>query len=216
MALLLLTLDNMEYMKSSMRDVLPHAKPTHRTEALAAGFGFRSFASLLAALNVAAILPAARFFDPARFSERVLELSYDAVDPRPLIDIVRSSKVPLRPWTEFRNGDRAANLWFYECQRRSIPDIYIEMRTKYAKLNWDCISLDPKYDTHLGEDQGAHLVRTMFARFQALARASSGRAMFEGTSFVGKIDHLLPDVARDIADEFYMMLTAPLAQNIAA
>ncbi len=40
--------------------------------------------------------------------------------------------------------------------------------------------------------------------------------MFDGTSFVGTIDNLLPDVARNIADEFYAMLIASPAQAVAA
>lgn len=217
MALLLLTSDNIEYVKSAMRAALPHVKPTHRTEALAASFGFRTYASLLASLNRIARHPAACFFDPARFSEHLHELGYAAVDGSPLVGIIRSPMMPLRPWREFRNGDLAANnCWFYECQRRNIPDLYIELRAKYAKLNWDCISRDPKDDTLLGQDRGADLVRKMFARFQALTRHSPGRAMFDGSSFVGTIDNLLPDVARDIADEFYAILIAPPAQAAAA
>lgn len=217
MALLLLAPDNIEYMKSAMRAALPHVRATHRTEALAASFGFRTYASLLALLPSATKHPPARLFDPVRFSARLHELGYVAVDGSSLIDIIRSPTMSLRPWTEFRNGDRAAsNRWFYECQRRNIPDLYIASRAKYAKLNWDCISRDPKDDTHLGEDQGADLVRKMFARFQALARRSPGKAMFQGSSFVGTIDNLLPDVARDIADEFYTMLIAPSAQVVAA
>lgn len=217
MALLLLAPGNIEYMKSAMRAALPHVKATHRTESLAASFGFRTYASLLALLQSVTKHPHARPFDPARFSARLHELGYAAVDGSPLIDIIRSPAMPLRPWTEFRNGDRAANNhWFYECQRRNVPDLYIELRAKYAKLTWDCISRDSKDDTHLGKDQGADLVRKMFARFQALARRTPGKAMFEGSSFVGTIDNLLPDVARDIADEFYTMLIAPPAQAVAA
>lgn len=217
MALLLLALGNIEYMKSAMRAALLHVKATHRTEALAASFGFRTYASLLALLPSVTKHPHARLFDPARFSARLHELGYAAVDGSPLIDIIRSPAMPLRPWTEFRNGDRAANnRWFYECQRRNIPGLYIALRAKYAKLTWDCITRDPKDDTHQGEDQGADLVRKMFARFQALAHRSPGKAMFQGSSFVGTIDNLLPDVARDIADEFYTVLIAPPAQANAA
>jgi hypothetical protein len=161
--------------------------------------------------------PAARFFDPARFSARLQELGYTIVDGTPLVAIIRSPSMPLRPWAEFKDGDLAANnRWVYACQRRNIPDLYIELRAKYAKLNWDCISRDPGDDTHRGEDQGADLVRKMFARFQSLARHSPGKAMFDGTPFVGTIDNLLPDVARDIADEFYTMLIASPAQVVVA
>ncbi|ABD89449.1 hypothetical protein RPC_3923 [Rhodopseudomonas palustris BisB18] len=217
-ALLLLTSVNIEYTKSALRSVFPHVKATHRAEALAAGLCFRTYASLLATLKRDEMARCTvGFIDLARFSTRLQELGYHTVDPSSLIAIARSPAMPLRPWAEYKNGDRVANYrWFRECQRRDIPDIYIETRAKYVRLNWDCISRDPKHDTHLGEDQGANLVRKMFARFQALTRHRSGKAMFEGSSFVGFVDHLLPDVARDIADEFYTMLTVPPAQKMAA
>lgn len=56
----------------------------------------------------------------------------------------------------------------------------------------------------------------MVAGFQALTHHRSGKAMFECSSFVGFIDHLLPDAAGDIADQFYAMLTVPPAQKMAA
>lgn len=215
MALLLLAHDNIEYTKLSMREAFPHVRSTHRTEALAASLGFRTYASLLA--TPIAKHPAARFFDPARFSARLQELGYTAVDGTSLVAIIRSPAMPLQPWTEFKNGDLAAsNRWFRACQRLNIPDLYIELKARYAKLNWDCISRDPEDDTHREEGMGADLVRNIFARFQALARHSPGKAIFYGTSFVGTIDNLLPDVARDIADEFYTMLTASPTKAVAA
>jgi hypothetical protein len=125
--------------------------------------------------------------------------------------------MPLRPWVEFRKGDLATNnCWFYGCQKRNVPHIALEARVKYVTLSWDCISRDPKYDTHLGEDQGAFLVRRMFATFQSLARHSPGKSMFEGNSFVGSVTNFVPDIARNLADEFFVMLVAPADQAIAA
>lgn len=217
MALLLLVPDNIEYVKSSIRDSFPQVRASHRAEALAAALGFRTYASLLASMGSAGETACARSVELARFSARTHELGYDAFDPAALIQIVRSSAMPVRPWTEFQKGDlQANNRWFYECQRRNVPLITIETRVKYVTLNWDCISRDPKFDTHLGEDRGAHLVRRMFATFQSLARHSPGKAMFEGSSFVGSAENLVPDVARDLADAFYMMLSAPLIEGIAA
>ena len=44
----------------------------------------------------------------------------------------------------------------------------------------------------------------MFATFQSLARHSPGRSMFEGNSFVGSVTNLVPDIARNLADEFFV------------
>lgn len=139
------------------------------------------------------------------------------LNPASLVQIVRSSAMPLRPWVEFKKGDLATNnRWFYRCQKRNIPHVTLETRVKYVTLSWDSISRDPKYDTHLGEDQGAILVRRMFATFQLRARHSPGRSMFEGSSFVGSVTNLVPDIARNLADEFFLMLVAPVDQAIAA
>lgn len=217
MAVLLLAPGNIEQLKSSMRDAFPQMKASHRAEALASSLGFQTFASLLALMRSADETAIARSIELARFSARTSELGYDDCDPALLIQIVRSPALPLRPWAEFLRGDlQANNRWFYECQRRNIPLITIETRIRYVTLNWDCISRDPKYDTHLGEDRGSHLVRRMFATFQSLARHSLGKSIFEGSSFVGSVDNLLPDVARNLADAFYIMLTTPVVEDVAA
>lgn len=217
MAVLLLAPSNIEQVKLSMRDAFPQVRASHRAEALASALGFQTHASLLALMRYSTETAVARVIELARFSARTSQLGYDHCDPKPLIQIIRSPALPLRPWAEFRRGDsQVNNRWFYECQRRNIPLITVETRAKYTTLNWDCISRDPKYDTHLGEDEGAHLVRRMFAVFQSLVRHSPGKAMFKGSSFVGSVDNLLPDVAKNLADAFYMLLTTPVADDIAA
>lgn len=217
MALLLLAPENIEHAKSAMRDAFPHVKATHRAEALAASLGFRTYASLLAGLNPTGTGVLARPVELATFLRRLDELGCEAFNPASLIQIVRSPAMPLRPWVEFKKGDLAANnRWFYGCQRRNIPHITLETRVKYVSLNWDCISRDPKYDTHLGKDHGAALVRRMFATFQSLAGRGPGKPMFDGSSFVGSVENLTPDIARNLADAFFMMLVAPADYAMAA
>lgn len=218
MALLLLTHENIEHAKSAMRGVFPQVRAAHRVEALAAGLSFQTYASLLAAIKLGKRpYPLVGSVELARFSARLHDLGYANVDPHGLTDVVRSLSMPQRPWAEYKNGDWAVNnRWYRECQRRDIPDIYIATRAKYVKLNWDCISRDSKHDTHLGEDSGVVLLQQMFNRFQELARPNAGRAIFQGNSFVGHIDNLPPDVARNIADAFFIMLTAPPEQKMVA
>tara|TARA_E500000305_G_scaffold28218_1_gene21478 strand:- start:367 stop:537 length:171 start_codon:yes stop_codon:yes gene_type:complete len=56
----------------------------------------------------------------------------------------------------------------------------------------------------------------MFERFQALAKGSSSKPEFFGGAFVGTVDNLLPSLAREIADDFFMRLYAPIRQQAAA
>lgn len=217
MALLLLASENIEHAKSALRGAFPHVKAAHRAEAFASALGFRTYASLLAGRSPVGTHAPAKSVELAAFSRRLHELGYVAINPASLLQIVRSPAMPLRPWVEFKKGDLTTNnRWFYGCQKRNIPHITLETRAKYVTLSWDCISRDPKCDTHLGEDQGAILVRRMFATFQSLARLRPGNSMFEGSSFVGSVTNLMPDIARNLADEFFVMLVAPTDQAIAA
>jgi hypothetical protein len=215
MTLFLLNSDNIEHAKFELRSALPDVKASHRVEALAAAIGYRTFASLLADLRQHAPLRrAAKHVEPVRFSARLLQLGYESVDPSPITKIARS--MPLRPWAEYKAGDRDANdRWFRECQRRNIPNIYIETRSKskYVTLNWDCIAQDSEHDVHRQADDGANFVRQMFSRFQSHTRHASGKPEFFGSSFVGSIDRLMPEIARELAEEFFMMFTIPIKEE---
>lgn len=38
------------------------------------------------------------------------------------------------------------NSWFKECQKLEIPYIIIKKKTKYSRIEWDYINLNPKFD----------------------------------------------------------------------
>jgi hypothetical protein len=136
MAVFLLDTDNLEHAKTGMRTVWPQVGASHRAEAFAAAIGFRTFAALLADLKCSAPLRAAvRQVEPLRFLTRLRELGCGVIDAGLLTDLARSAAMPTRPWAEYKTCDRAANdRWFRECQHRDIPNLFIETRTKYAKL----------------------------------------------------------------------------------
>jgi hypothetical protein len=218
MPVFFLTSDNCDFAKRAMRARLPLVKSTHLTEALAAAFGYRTHAALLTALKLSdARRPALVQADPARLTDRLQDLGYEIVDSSSLVEIVRSPDLPVGVWREFRNGDTGANnLWFRECERRDIPNVYIQLRTKYAELSWDCISIDPSGEDHVREDRGSALVNVMFKRYQSLAKGDPAKSEFFGSAFVGSVDRLSPPVAREIADDFFMRLYMPMAQRAAA
>lgn len=218
MVALLLTANNIEFAKSVLRGRLPSVKSSHRIEAFAAAAGYRTHAALLAVLKQSEDeRPLLTRLDSKRFLVRLREFGYGASDPKVLVDIAHSSDIPAPIWREYRNRDLAANdRWFRECQGRDIPNLYIEKRTKYVKLNWDCISIDPSNEKHLHDEQGTALVREMFGRYQSLARPDPGKSEFFGSAFVGRIDRLLPEIARNIADELFMLLYEPMTIQAAA
>ena len=218
MPILFLTRDNCRFVKHALRECLSTVKSAHLSEALAAALGFRTHAALLATMRSAnADRPALTQVDEGRMWERMRGLGYGPKGPVDLVGIVRSAELPLAAWREFRNRDMAAiDQWFDECQHRDIPNVCILLRTKYAELSWDCISIDPSGEDHLRDDDGAALVRTMFKRFQTLAKGAPAKPEFFGSAFVGTVDRLLPSLARDIADDFFMRLYSPMAQRAAA
>ena len=218
MANILLTIDNIDFVKAHLRAAFPGVKSAHMTEALACGFGYRSHAALLASTKGApSQRPMLGKIDDARIAVRLIELGYARIESVSTINATRSPELPDRIWTEFRNGNRGANdLWFYECKHRNIPNLRIEQRRKYAELHWDCISIDPRMEGHVQGEKGAALRREMFRTFQAVARGVSGKPLFYGSSFVGSVDRLSPEMARILADAFFAMLYLPMQQMVEA
>ena len=218
MPILFLTPDNCSFVKRVLRKRLSTVKSTHLSETLSTALGFRTHAALLAAMKAAiADRPMLTQVDEDRMGKRLRGLGYGPMAPVDLASIVRSAELPLAAWREFGNRGRAANKWWFkECQRRDIPNVCIRLRTKYAELSWDCISIEPAGEDHLQDDDGATLVRTMSERFRTLAKGAPAKPEFFGSAFVGTIDRLSPLLARDIADDFFVRLYSPIAQRAAA
>jgi len=215
---ILLSLDNLEFMKLASRPELPGMKSSHVTEALAFGLGYRTHAALLAAIRSAPSLrPILAHVDPVRLARRIVELGNAEINADFIVETVRSSNMPHPIWKEFAKGDLYANdRWFRECRDRNMPFICVERRRKYVKLGWDCISVDPNDEAHVRGRQGNELGRVMFKTFQTMARGTAGRPLYEGSSFVGVIDGLLPELAYDIAETFFAMLYQPMREQAAA
>ena len=218
MSILFLTLENCRFVKRSLSERLPQVKSTHLSEALAAALGFRTHAALLAALKTTTPeRPALAQVDQDRMQERLCQLGYGPKVSVDLVNLTRSHELPLAAWREFGHRDRAANnAWFEECQRRNIPNVCIRLRTKYSKLSWDCISIDPAFESHVRDAKGDALIDVLFDRFQAFAKGSPGKPVFFGSAFVGTADNLLPSIARDLADDYFVRLYTPMKRQIAA
>lgn len=209
MAAILLTPANLHTIKSRLRAALPHIKSSHLSEALAAALGYRTHAALLADMGSLEEYPPLGRVSDRKLAERLGELGTGdyAIDLTGAV----SAELPHPIWRAFPRRDRAANdNWFYACQRRNIPFVYLHVGRKYWRLNWDCISAQKNYDAHLHDDAGTALMRAMFERFQERARLHPTKAMFDGSAFVGTVDGLLPQTARDLADDFFKMLYMPV------
>ncbi|MCP9230094.1 hypothetical protein NMG46_07515 [Mesorhizobium sp. LMG 17147] len=218
MTCMLVTSDNIDFAKAQLRAFLPQVRSSHLTEALACGLGYCTNAALLA--SVKSNLPAWPIlsqFDFGRISNRLAAFGHGDLDLSSVSTVARSPMLPDRIWIEFTSGDVAANdRWFRECNKRGIPNLWIAKRRKCVEFRWDCISIDPQNEGHVQGDRAAALVREMFKTYQTIARRIPGKSLFSGSSFVGSVDHLLPELAVEIADTFFSMLYEPMRRQTLA
>jgi hypothetical protein len=211
MALLILTQENVDLVKLELRANLPQVASAHLTEALAAALGFRTNAALRTAIAAELErLPSTAFGDAESLNRRLSEFGYAICDPNILSNAIRQRMIYDRPYAEFKRGDVGANNAFFSlCQETSRPIVTIAMARQYAELQWDCITIDANHDAHVRDGACPELVRSMFARFQIRARGARGKPDFCGSAFVGRVERLLPEAARDLAEDFFSMLYAP-------
>lgn len=217
MPAILLTEDNLRFAKSALRERLPLVKSAHLTEVFAASVYYKTNAALRAALaEPVSAWPRFAYFNAGKFNDRLNELGYASASETTVAEVARSAEMPMKPWIELTNNDvRAINRWFRVCTRWDVPLVYLETRRKYAKLTWDCITVQSKsIDASLQGESGRRLGGIMFRAFQHLAKLDSPRAEFFGKPFVGTIDRLSFETARIIADAYCAILYHELERAV--
>jgi hypothetical protein len=218
MPAIFVTADNIEFLKNALRLHLPDVKSSHRLEALAAALSYGTYAALRTDFDIDDEIerPALRPMAPEHFDRRLRELGYSGSSVSWLITLARAADLPHPVWREFRSGDfDANNRWFRACRTHNIPNVWVEMRTKYAKLNWDCISVELRRLDYLHDGRGDKIVDELFRRFQTLAHPDPGKSILMGSAYAGSVDKLLPDIARALADEFFVLLCVRAREALA-
>lgn len=213
MSLYILTNENLADTKAGLRAFLPDVRSAHLTEAIAAGLGFRTHATLLANLAADAGRPAAIAEACGQhFTRRLVALGYVGNCEEAFAAATSAPLLADLPYAFFRQGDRAANdRHYHDCQRRNRPMIMVKMARKYAELEWDCITIQPDQEDYLyGTDKGRSFMHVLFAGFQARAKGAPGKPYFVGGAFTGRIERLLPETARLLAEDYFRMLYLPL------
>jgi hypothetical protein len=56
----------------------------------------------------------------------------------------------------------------------------------------------------------------MFNTYQRIARGAPGKSEFDGSSFVGVVRNLSPELAHEMADVFFAILYEPMRTTAAA
>ncbi len=217
MAVLRLTSANLSFVKRLLRAAFPNVKSAHLTEGLAAAFGENTHAALLARMSSQAQAEPVQL-DWNLWRRRLAELGYPSISDEPLVSIMRHDEIPDPCWRVIGKRDLPAiNAWFYRCRRDDIPDIYVSIARKYARLEWDCISTNGNGDNGVTGKGSNELVEAMFASFQRLAKHDNGKSIFDGSAFVGSIEGLAPSTAFALADIFFVTLfhaTRPVSPRL--
>lgn len=200
------TLDNVEHLKAVMRLAIPEVGSSHRAEALSALLGYRTHATLLAALPTRSECPAIVQPNLIQLAKRLHDLRHSTRDLSRIEAALASSDIPTPAWQEFKQGDlNGMNRWFRSCELRSVPYVYITTSRKFARVDWDWITVGSSEVIERLERLGIrYVIDKMFAIFRE--HAAPAKALFEGSAFVGGVEQLTFESARALADEFALFL----------
>jgi hypothetical protein len=206
MSILLLTETNLRVLKNVLMTDY-EVRSSHASELIAALSGFKSYAAMKAQLDALPSAPAV-VINTERFEERSVELGYDRGSAEWMYFSFKALPLKDRPWLEHtRAQEHLRNQWFAHCEKLSVPYITIRRKQKYSYLEWDCISINNIYETHVRGERGDELVKILFRIYQMAASAREANSYFDGSAFVGTIDRLSEETARQLANEFFMQLT---------
>ncbi len=196
--------ENFAILKQATRSNIPDAQSSHITESIAYACGYKTHAALLADVKATGAQRLVRI-DKNRFGERLVELEPHCANPCKALDFPRSGQFPRPIWRATNYQEKEIrNNWFNQCRQNEIPFVNVIIGRKYAKVAWDCVSLDPKHDDAINGKNSRNLLDKMYNRFQVLA--NSKKAFFHGTAFVGSIVLLPPEAAFKISDKIFVLL----------
>lgn len=196
---------NLDFIKRRLRASLPHVRSSHLSEGLAAAFGHRTHASLLAHVAGPYISPVI-LADRQGFERRMTELGYCDVSWDGLAAVFASLEMPDLLWGTGSPKDGTAHAaWFIKCRKVGIPFLYIARCQAYADVDWDCITLDAGQDRAIRQDAGGAIVKTMFETFKRVA-GGTGHSFFHGSAFVGSIKRIDPLSAQMLAQCYFSVL----------
>ncbi|WP_395337599.1 hypothetical protein WBP06_21035 [Novosphingobium sp. BL-8H] len=174
MAILLPTPQNVRLLKSILMDDF-EMRSAHATEAIAALIGFASNTSFL---KISKSLPEVTVYEANfdAFEKRAIHLGYDRTSAEYLRFLYKAIEWPEPAWRLFKKRDVAGrDAWFYECERRKIPFLYIIKAVKYCAVHWDHTSLDSKYDRMVRQTAEGNLGRQLRHSYQLIASGRRSR-----------------------------------------
>lgn len=186
MSILILSPENMRILKRILM-IDYELKSSHASELIAAMCGFKTYAALKSQLNTKSYFPSAQV-DFDKFERRHKEFGYNLTSGEWMKFSFRNLHLPNRPWAIYnRSNIHKREDWFYDCKAMSIPFITISKTTKYCLLEWDCITIETKFDKHTRYEKGDELIRQMYKVYQIVCNGKETKSYFDGAAFCGTI-----------------------------
>lgn len=217
MTLIVLTEENCTAAKAALHDALPAIRSSHLAEAMAAGLGYRTHAALRSDMKAhIGLHPPLADGDDMRFVARLEELGYRKRVPSHFENAFSAEILPDIPYVFATKYHRAAaDGRHFICRERGWPMMAVKMARHYATLEWDCITIDTSEEAHVQgrEADDVNLVRRMYDLFQERVKGGPGNPYFYGSAFVGDIKKLVPNTARQLAEDYFRLLYQPMNEQ---
>lgn len=197
---ILFTIPNLNFLKPRLAALFSHTKSSHLSEAIAAGFEFRTHAALLAFAKGPEGFNAPVVFSADRMFNRLVQLGY-TLEQRDCGELqTLFNDLPNKSW----HAEQDEKL-FREYSRLNLPFVWLKDRKrKYCSLSWDhhvpssYQSEIESFDKRLGIG-----TRSLFRDYQLLARTQNAvRSYFQGSILVGKIERIPIATSSSFAQEF--------------
>lgn len=215
MPLVILIEENLAAAKAALHSALPSVRSAQLAEAIAAGLGYNSQRALKTALTECdGLHPPLAEAAEERFTRRLGELGYTAPASGLFSSAFSAKSLPVAPYIVTKYHDRAArDRHFFERQRSGWPMMVVRVARKYAKLEWDCITVDPSEEAHVMGKFGVDPIDAMSSRYIEIMRDAPGRPKFFGSAFTGTAEQLSFETAEMIAEEYFQLLYGPLNEQ---
>lgn len=219
MAIILLTEANLSFLKKELHKTCPGVRSCHLTEAIACALGFNTHSALLAEKNKhPSHVPAICDVSDQLLHQRIRTLCSDSSHCCGSLEtLARHAGLPDKPWLNLKNASlESQNAWFRVCDIKCRPYIHISCKTKYWRLDWDCITYggilegkkvwDAALQTGTDDKNEVQFLWDEFVRVCAGHPVGRRQQTFQGSFFTGSLSFLSMEQAMELADIYFKQL----------
>lgn len=202
MSKVLITNNNIQLLKSNLKNTHPTLKSSILSEAIARSLGFGTHAALICYTKKPKTELELRsfneqfFYDWLKSKGNILTTSISS-------QCFEELDLPIYKYIIGSHNKKIAlsNAWFEKCQDFNIPYIWLDQKTKYTSVNWDYISVDEHHNPNKFTDDDATKIRSLIDKY-----SNKKTRVLPSSLFVGTITGLDKDSAKLIASEIFCIL----------